>query len=76
LQPALSRADFDQDSPPDRIAVVAQTLLELAQERLGVAGHQSPDPRHARLLPARAEWPRGRGTAEKRDEFAPPHVSP
>ena len=54
-----------------------QALAECAETaRHGIrrSAVEEPDYRHRRLLRARSKGPRDRRTAEKRDEFASPHI--
>src|SRR5262245_46884968 len=70
------RAIFDLDVLACNEACFPQALAERGRQMRGISERGTADEsdhRHRRLLPARRERPRGRCTAEQRDELAALH---
>src|SRR5262245_57296516 len=71
FSPSKQEADIASLFPTDRLHVAPERFGECLNDVLAI-GPQYADHGH-RLLRARRERPRGRRTAEQRDEGAPPH---
>ena len=71
VEATIGRAIFDRNVATFDIAGVLQALSDGAEHSIiELSARKQANQRHARLLRARREWPRGRRTAEQRYEVA------